>query len=83
MSHYLPITPSGSSEGLCLFLDQIRDGLEGVALLELLGKWMLCPWLARLFGVLPQGRLEECFKVRGLGCGLVTHIASGRGKLRK
>jgi hypothetical protein len=58
---------SGSSEGLCLFLEDIRDGLEGVGLLDLLGQWVLCPWLARLFCVLLQGRLEEGGKVRGLG----------------
>jgi hypothetical protein len=57
---------SGSSEGLCLFLEEIRDGLEGVALLELLGKWVLCPWFACLFCVLLQGRLEEGGKIRGL-----------------
>ena len=55
----------GSSEGLCLFLEDILDGLEGVGLLELLGKWVLCPWFARLFCVVLQGRLEEGGKIRG------------------
>jgi hypothetical protein len=65
--HDSTVTSSGSSEGLCLFLEDIRDGLEGVALLEFLGEWVLCPWFARLFCVLLQGRLEEGGKVRGLG----------------
>jgi hypothetical protein len=38
------VTSSGSSgEGLRLFLEDIRDGLEGVTLLKFLGKWVLCP----------------------------------------
>jgi hypothetical protein len=61
------VTSSGSSEGLCLLLEDILDGLEGVALLELLGNWVLCPWFACLFCVLLQGRLEEGGKIRGLG----------------
>ena len=61
------VTSSGSSEGLCLFLEDIRDGLEGVGLLEVLGKWVIRPWFARLLCVLLQGRLEEGGKIRGLG----------------
>jgi hypothetical protein len=49
-----------------LFLEEIRDGLEGVALLELLGKWVLCPWFGCLLCVLLEGRLEEGGKVRRL-----------------
>jgi hypothetical protein len=58
---------SGSSEGLRLFLEDIGDGLEGVALLEFLSKWVFCPWFAGLFCVLLQSRVEEGGKVRGLG----------------
>jgi hypothetical protein len=49
-----------------LFLEDIQHGLEGVALLELLGKWVLFPWFSRLFCVLLEGRLEEGGKI-GLG----------------
>ena len=58
------VTSSGSSEGLCLYLEHILDGLERVALLELLGKWVVCPWFACLFCVLLEGRLEEGGKIR-------------------
>jgi hypothetical protein len=61
------VTSSRSGEGLCLYLEYILDGLEGVALLEFLGKWVLCPWFSRLFCVLLEGRLEEGGKIRGLG----------------
>jgi hypothetical protein len=47
--HDSTVTSSGSSEGLCLFLEDIRDGLEGVALLELLGQWVLCHGLPVCF----------------------------------
>jgi hypothetical protein len=50
--HDSTVTSSGSSDGLRLVLKSIQDGLEGVALLELLGQWVLCPWFARLFCVL-------------------------------
>jgi hypothetical protein len=62
--HDSTVTSSGLSEVLGLFLEDIRDGLEGVALLKLLGEWVLCPWLSRLFRVLLQGRLEIGSKVR-------------------
>jgi hypothetical protein len=65
--HDSAVTSSGPSEDLCLFLEDLRDGIERVALLELLGQWVHSPWLACLLCVLLQGRLEEGGKVRRLG----------------
>ena len=58
------VTFSGLREGLCLLLEDIRDGLEGIALVEFLGKWVFCPWFARLICVFLQRGLEEGRKAR-------------------
>jgi hypothetical protein len=51
-------------EGACLFLEDSRDGFEGVAaMVESLSKWMLCQSFARLLFILLQSRVENDRKV--------------------
>jgi hypothetical protein len=54
---------NGFIEGACLCLEDTRDGLGRIAMLEWLGKWVFRPWFSRLFCISPQGRLEKDGKV--------------------
>lgn len=47
------------SECSCLFTKNGGDGLDGITILELLGKWMIAQYYARLPFVALQGSLEE------------------------
>jgi hypothetical protein len=76
--HDSAVTSPGSTEGPCLFLEDIRDRLDRVALLKLLGKWVLCQWCACLLLPLLQGRLEKDVKMGGLGSCRVTHITDNK-----
>ena len=54
----LIVASSEITEGLCLLLNSLSDGLHGVAALELVGKWMLDEIDIRLLFILLQSRLK-------------------------
>jgi len=54
----LIVASSEITEGLCLLLNSLSDGLHGVAALEFVGEWMLDEIYIRLLFILLQSGLK-------------------------
>jgi len=54
----LIVASSEITEGLCLLLNSLSDGLDGVAALEFVGEWMLDEIYIRLLFILLQSGLK-------------------------
>ena len=47
------------TEGLCLFMENSGNGLDGVTILKSVGEWMLSQCYARFLFVVLQGSLKK------------------------